>query len=47
MEDIDHIRKPDSTQIVETTKEFCRLHHFRTILAMAGFGLSLIELANM
>jgi hypothetical protein len=47
MEDIDHICKPDSTQIVETTKEFCRLHHVRTIMALVGFGLSLFELANM
>lgn len=47
MEDIEHIRKPDSTQIVETTKEFCRYHHVRTIMAMIGFGISLFGLAHM
>jgi hypothetical protein len=46
-EDIETLRKADSTEVEETTKRFCRLHHVRLVLAVAGFGLSLFGLAEL
>lgn len=46
-EDIETLRHADPSQVATTTIRFCNLHHIRTVLSLAGFGFSLIGLADM
>lgn len=46
-EDIETLRKADSKEVATTARRFCNLHHVRLVLAVAGFGLSLISLAEV
>lgn len=45
-EDIGTLRKAESTQVAETTRRFCALHHVRTVLAMTAFAMSLVGLTE-
>jgi len=47
MEDIDKLRSSSTNQVAETTSRFCRLHHVRTALAAAAFGISLVNLSGL
>jgi hypothetical protein len=46
-EDIEKLRSSTSEEVQEATKRFCMLHHMRTLMAAAGFGLSLVTLADL
>jgi hypothetical protein len=46
-EDIELLRSESCEEVKETTKGFCRLHHFRFVVAGVGFGLSLVGLAEL
>ena len=46
-EDIETLRKAEDSEVAKTAKRFCNLHHFRLVMALAGFGLSLVGLAEM
>ena len=47
LEDIATLRKSNATEVEATTKRFCKLHHVRLVLSVAGFGLALVALAEM
>lgn len=46
-EDIESLRDSNCEEVEETTRRFCRLHHFRLVVAGVGFGLSLVALAEL
>mmetsp|Transcript_24610 Transcript_24610/g.37456 ORF Transcript_24610/g.37456 Transcript_24610/m.37456 type:complete len:90 (-) Transcript_24610:67-336(-) len=46
-EDIQALRKSNVSEVKESTRSFCALHHLRLVAAAAGFGLSLFALAEM
>ena len=46
-EDIETLRQAESSQVAETARRFCNLHHVRLVMAAAGFSLSLLSLASL
>ena len=46
-EDIQELRKSNPTQVYETARRFCNLHHVRLVLAGSAFALSLVGLAEL
>ena len=46
-EDIETLRKSNTAEVAETATRFCNLHHLRLVMAAAGFGLSLVGLADL
>lgn len=45
-EDIEKLRTSSDGDVAETARRFCRLHHVRLVMAIAGFGMSLVGLTK-
>ena len=46
-EDIETLRKSNPSQIDETARRFCNLHHVRLVAATIAFGFALVALAEL